>query len=62
MRAEAVLSGFIVEKKSNEMSRVTYISDADLKGYIPNFVKRIVTEDQGRQAGKINELLLEWKT
>ena len=41
---------------------MTYISDADLKGMIPDFVKRIVTEDEGRQAGKINELLLEWKT
>ena len=37
---------------------MTYISDADLKGMIPDFVKRLVTEDEGRQAGKINELLL----
>ena len=45
VRAEVVVSGFIVEKTSETTSKVVYVSDTDLKGSIPSFVKKMVVED-----------------
>lgn len=44
VRGECYNAGFIVEKKSPNTCRVTYISDGDLKGSIPDFVKRQIAE------------------
>lgn len=41
--------------------RVTYISDGDIKGSIPDFVKRYVSEGQGSVAGKMNACLKEMR-
>lgn len=36
---------------------MSYIFEMDLKGSIPNFIKRKVTKNQGEVAGRINGLL-----
>jgi hypothetical protein len=38
-------------------TRVIYISDADLKGWIPNFMKNALSQLQGNIAFKIEEVM-----
>ena len=54
-----MIGGYIVEKVKENVSRVTYVSDGDIKGSIPDFVKRYVSESQGSVAGKMNACLKE---
>lgn len=62
VRGECFNAGFIVEKKNEKTCKVTYISDGDLKGSIPDFVKRQITETEGEVAGHVNEFLKEWRS
>jgi len=41
--------------------RVIYLSDADIKGMIPGMIRRILSQNQGSVAGRINECLKLWR-
>ena len=56
-----MIGGYIVEKVSENKCRVTYMSDGDIKGSIPDFVKRIFSQNQGSVASRVNGLLKEWR-
>jgi hypothetical protein len=36
---------------------VTYLSDGDIKGSIPGFVKNLISQSQGEVASKVNDCL-----
>ena len=57
VRASVIILGFIVERKDDKTSRVTYLSDGDVKGKIPDFLKRSVMEEEGPIAGILSDLL-----
>jgi len=41
--------------------KVTYISDGDVKGSIPDFIKKIFSKGQGEVVSKVNDLLKVWR-
>ena len=47
VRGEVFLGAYIVEKVDENNTRITYISDVDLKGAIPNFLKNGLSHLQG---------------
>ena len=53
VRAELFGGAFILEKIDETHTRVTYISDADPKGSIPQMVKNFVSGSQGQVAGLV---------
>lgn len=46
-----------MERQGENICKVSYIFEADMKGSIPNFIKRQVTKNQGEVAGRINGFL-----
>ena len=53
VRAEVYIGGYIMEKVDELNTKVTYFSDADLKGNIPQMVKNQLSSKQGELAGRI---------
>lgn len=53
VRGEVYVGGYIIEKISEDVTQITYISDADLKGSIPGMIKNTLSAKQGEIAGKI---------
>ena len=49
-----MIGGYIVEEESENKSRVIYMSDVDIKGMIPDMIKRVLSQNQGSVAGRIN--------
>ena len=47
VRGELNIGGYIVEKIDEEHTKVTYISDADLKGNIPQMIQNKLSSGQG---------------
>lgn len=47
VRAEVYIGGYIIEKIDENQTKVTYISDADIKGSIPSMIKNKLSERQG---------------
>jgi len=47
VRGEVYIGGYIIEKIDESNTRVTYISDADMKGSIPGMVKNTLSSKQG---------------
>jgi hypothetical protein len=46
VRGEVFIGGYIMDKIDETHTKVTYISDADLKGSIPNLIKNTLSEKQ----------------
>ena len=57
VRGEMHMGAYIMEKLSEHQTKFTYITDFDLKGMIPGFVKNKVTEQQGKMAHTIVECM-----
>lgn len=57
VRGEAIIGGYVAEKVDEKTVKVTYLSDGDIKGSIPGFVKNIVSQNQGEIASRVNECL-----
>lgn len=53
VRGAVYVGGYIIEKISEDVTQVTYISDADLKGSIPGMIKNTLSAKQGEVAAKI---------
>lgn len=47
--------GFILEDLGNTKTNVTYISDIDLMGDIPEMIKKGLTEEEGKVVSYIEE-------
>ena len=61
VRANVHLMTFIVQQKDEKTSKLTYISDSDLKGDLPDFVKNMVVKDEGEVAAKVHRCLIDWR-
>jgi len=61
VRAELSVGGYIIEKRGEKQCKVTYISNADPKGNLPDFVKNYVAEGQGKVASTVNGLLKKYR-
>lgn len=61
VRGECILGGYIAETIDSNTIRVTYISDVDIKGSIPDFVKKILSSGQGEIVSKVNGFLKEYR-
>ena len=57
MRAELFIGGYILEKIDDERTKVTYISDTDIKGSIPTMIKNKVMEKEGNVPASIESEL-----
>ena len=57
VRGEAIIGGYIGEKIDEKTIKVAYLSDGDIKGSIPGFVKNIVSQNQGEVASRVNDCL-----
>ena len=57
VRGEVYIGGYIIEKVDETHTRVTYISDADLKGSIPGMVKNKLSEKQAEIASKVGYVM-----
>jgi len=53
VRGEVYIGGYIIEKVDETHTKVTYISDADLKGSIPGMIKNAFSVKQGSTASKV---------
>lgn len=47
VRAQLFIGGYVLEKINEQKTKVTYISDTDIKGSIPTMIKNKVMERQG---------------
>jgi hypothetical protein len=57
VRGECFIGGYIGEKVEEKTLKVTYISDGDVKGSIPGFVKNIFSQGQGEVASRVDGCL-----
>ena len=53
VRGEVYIGGYIIEKVDETHTKVTYFSDADLKGNIPQMVKNQLSSKQGEVASRV---------
>lgn len=53
VRGEVFVGGYIIEKINDNVTQVTYFSDADLKGSIPGMVKNTLSAKQGEIASRV---------
>ena len=51
------IGGFILEDLGGTKTDVTYISDADMKGDIPEFAKKSLSEEEGKLVGELLKLM-----
>ena len=61
VRAQVLILGYIVEKKDEKRSKVTYLSDGDVKGWLPSCIKRKCMEEEGPIAGMLRDWVIECK-
>ena len=61
VRAEVLILGYIIEKKDEKRSRVTYLSDGDVKGWLPSCFKRRFMKEEGPIAGVLRDWVLDCK-
>jgi hypothetical protein len=59
VRADCIIGGYVAEKVDEKTIKVTYLSDGDIKGSIPGFVKNMISQGQGEVASKVNDCLKE---
>lgn len=56
------IAGYIIEQTTETKCRVTYIADVDVRGMIPDFVKKITAKNQGEVASRVNACVIDWKS
>ena len=61
VRAEAFIGGYILEKLDEKTTKVTYMSNADIKGSIPTIIKNQLSKNQGTIAGRVEEAMKKSK-
>ena len=61
VRAQVLILGYIVEKKDEKRSKVTYLSDGDVKGWLPSCLKRKCMEEEGPIAGMLRDWVIDCK-
>jgi hypothetical protein len=54
VRGEIIIGGYVLEKIDEKSTKVTYMSNADIKGSIPGMIKNELAKKQGEVAAKIN--------
>ena len=47
VRGEIYMGGYIIDKIDETHTRITYLSDVDLKGSIPTMIKNTLSQKQG---------------
>jgi hypothetical protein len=57
VRAECYIGGYIAEQVDAKNIKVTYISDGDVKGSIPGFLKNMLSQGQGEIASRVDGCL-----
>jgi hypothetical protein len=57
VRGVCAIGGYMGERVDGETIKVTYLSDGDIKGSIPGFIKNILSQGQGEIASRINDCL-----
>jgi hypothetical protein len=57
VRGELIIGGYVGEKIDEKTIKVTYLSDGDIKGSIPGFIKNIFSQGQGEVASRVNDCL-----
>lgn len=57
VRGDVNIGGYIVEKIDGQNCKVTYISDANLNGNIPQMVQNKLASGQGEVAGRVFETM-----
>lgn len=53
VRAQLHIGGYILQKINENTTKITYISDSDIKGNIPGMLKNSLSSKQGQVASKI---------
>ncbi len=57
VRGEILIGGYILERIDENKTKVTYMSNADIKGSIPGMIKNELAKKQGEVAAKIEEIM-----
>jgi len=57
VRGEVFIGGYIIEKIDQNTTSITYISDVDLKGSIPNLITNTLSQKQGEIVSKIGPIM-----
>lgn len=57
VRGEIYLGGYVIEKLDETHTKITYLSDADLKGSIPQMVQNQLSSKQGEVASRIGAIM-----
>lgn len=53
VRGEIIIGGYVLERIDDNTTKVTYMSNADIKGSIPGMIKNELAKKQGEVASKI---------
>jgi hypothetical protein len=57
VRGQIIVGGYVLEKIDEKSTKVTYMSNADIKGSIPGMIKNELAKKQGEVAAKISEVM-----
>ena len=52
-----MIGGYVLEKIDENKSKVTYMSNANIKGSIPGMIKNELAKKQGEVASRIEEAM-----
>lgn len=52
-----MIGGYILERIDDNSTKVTYMSNADIKGSIPTIIKNELSKKQGQVAGRIEQAM-----
>lgn len=53
IRAEAIVGGFILEKVSEGQTKITTITNVDIKGSIPDFIRNWMVEKRAQSLADV---------
>ena len=57
VRGQIMIGGYVLEKIDENKSKVTYMSNANIKGSIPGMIKNELAKKQGEVASRIEEAM-----
>jgi hypothetical protein len=57
VRGDLIIGGYVGEKIDEKTIKVTYLSDGDMNGSVPGFIKNLFSQEQGEIASKVNDCL-----
>ena len=52
-----MIGGYVLEKIDEKTTRVTYMSNADIKGSSPGMIKNELAKKQGEVASRIEQIM-----